>query len=409
MFSYFSSSKAPAEDENAKIDEGVTAVRTSTTEQSYISDDESNTREPLSSSLSTKCTTWNQAHDVYCSKHGTLKASIRQILGENREIPWALPKRDDANVAVEAKEVVDILQSRRIKSTPTSVGTPMKSSITRTLLLSPLKVVSAVASVTASMMRDPDDDEWVQEGDDAFTDDGADSSTYLDLNIPIINLNRTESAVECLERTIDQIAQETPLVMALSEWKSWADSSFSKTSSFSDFKFALHDYDFLLQLLVDLKRARIVQRENSKAKGTDVVILTSQTVEDERNGSLPENIRIALSLWDIQKAEATIERKLVEWSDQAAECTKKALMYKKRNQIQMAKTQIAKRKMIQKRMDADSRLQLKLLETRNAIESAQSNRSMIDLMADSTKILRQLREQTPLEEIDDFVRFLSFL
>ena len=28
---------------------------------------------------------------------------------------------------------------------------------------------------------------------------------------------------------------------------------------------------------------------------------------------------------------------------------------------------------------------------------------MIDLMADSTKILRQLREQTPLEEIDDTI------
>ena len=98
--------------------------------------------------------------------------------------------------------------------------------------------------------------------------------------------------------------------------------------------------------MVDLKKARIVQRENSEAKGTDVVILTSQTVKDERNGSLPENIRIALALWDIQKAEEKIENKLQEWSDQAAECTEKALMYKKPNQIQMAKTQLAKRKMI---------------------------------------------------------------
>jgi len=46
---------------------------------------------------------------------------------------------------------------------------------------------------------------------------------------------------------------------------------------------------------------------------------------------------------------------------------------------------------------------MQLLQTKNAIESAQTNRSMIDLMADSTKLLRQLREETTLEEIDDTI------
>jgi hypothetical protein len=59
--------------------------------------------------------------------------------------------------------------------------------------------------------------------------------------------------------------------------------------------------------------------------------------------------------------------------------------------------------MIQKRIDSDSRLQMQLLQTKSAIESARTNRSMIDLMADSTKLLRQLREETPLEEIDDTI------
>lgn len=402
MFSYFSSSKV----EDEELDDGVKAVRTSATEQSNISDDECNapiSRASDSSVVTPKVpTTWKQAHDAYCSKHGTLSASIHQILGDtlgkNREVPWALPRKGDADVVVEAEKVAEILQSRKMKSTATSaVGTPAKSSssMVASVLMSPVKLVSAVASI----MRDPDDDyeEWVQEGDDAFTDDDEGTYQAFDLNAPIINLNRTEAAIECLERTIDQIPAETPLVMALHEWTSWTRALFSKSNSSFEFQLLGKDRDLLLQILVDLKRARIIRRE------TSVIVLTPKTVKDEKDGSLPESLRIALALWDIQKAEEQIEKRLQNWSEQAAECTTKALMYKKQNQVKIAMIQVKKRKMIQQRIDADSRLQLQLLQTRNAIESAQSNRSIIDLMADSTKILRLLREEMPLEQIDDTI------
>lgn len=393
MFSYFSSSKV----EDEELDEGVKAVQTYATEQSNISDDECNA--PISKATPTVPTTWKQAHDVYCSKHGTLSASIRQILGDtlgkNREVPWTLPRKGDADVVVEAEKVAEILQSRKLKST--AVGTPTKSSssMVASVLMSPVKLVSAMASI----MRDPDEDyeEWVQEGDDAFMDDDEGADQAFDMNKPIINLNRTEAAIECLERTIDQIPAETPLVMALHEWTSWTRALFSKSDSFKEFELFGKDCDLLLQILVDLKRARIIRRE------TSVIVLTPKTVKDEKDGSLPESLRIALALWDIQKAEEQIEQRLQNWSEQAAECTTKALMYKKRNQVKVAMIQLQKRKMIQQRIDADSRLQLQLLQTRNAIESAQSNRSIIDLMADSTKILRQLREEMPLEQIDDTI------
>lgn len=428
MFSYFSSSDVDGDLDDAKSNEGVTAAGTSVTEQSNIADDEGGLKEATPavgnnvhsahfSSAPAGATSWNQAHNLYCTKHGTLKATIQQVLLENcednQEIPWELPRRSNANVLVEAKEVADFLQTKRGKSTTDSVATTPQKSLTSSWLMSPLKIVSAVASI----MRDPDDeiDEWVQDGDDAFIDDDDDdnytagpsssssSSTGLELNTPIINLDMTESAIQCLENEIGHLPPDMPHVLGLSEWSDWAHSSLAKGNTNNHYHFSVHDKDVLLQILVDLNRARIIQRENSEPKGLNVVVLSSKTLTTGNDDRIPEDCRIPVYLWDIQNAEEKIEQKLQEWSEQAAECTKKALQYKKRNQIKIAATQLAKRNMIQKRIDSDSRLQMQLLQTKNAIESAQTNRSMIDLMADSTKLLRQLREETTLEEIDDTI------
>jgi CO dehydrogenase/acetyl-CoA synthase epsilon subunit len=421
MFSYFSSSDVDGVIDSAKSNEGVTAAGTLVTEQSNISNDECGLKEiPAVGNVSSThfksapaaATSWNQAHDLYCTKHGTLKATIQQVLSEtceeNQEIPWELPRRSNVNVLVEAKEVADFLQTKREKSTVAT--TPQKSSAS-SWLMSPLKIVSAVASI----MRDPDDeiDEWIQEGDDAFIDEddnysaepssSSSSSTALELNTPIINLDMTESAIQCLENEIGHLPPDMPHVLGLSEWNYWAHSSLAKDNTNNNFHFSVHDKDFLLQVLVDLNRARIIQRENCEPKGLDVVVLSSKTLTTGNDDRIPDNFHIPIYLWDIQKAEEKIEQKLQEWSEQAAECTKKALQYKKRNQIKIAATQLTKRNLIQKRIDSDSRLQMQLLQIKNAIESAQSNRSMIDLMADSTKLLRQLREQTPLEEIDETI------
>ena len=428
MFSYFSSSDVDGDIDDAKSNEGVTAAGTLVTEQSNISDDEygfnettpavgTNAPSARFASAPAAATSWNQAHDVYCTKHGTLKATIQQVLLEtcedNQEIPWELPRRNHVNVLVEAEEVADFLQTKRGKSTADTVATTPQKSSASSWLMSPLKIVSAVASI----MRDPDDeiDEWVQDGDDAFIDDDDDnnyaagssssssSSAALELNTPIINLDMTESAIQCLENEIGHIPPDMPHVLGLSEWNDWAHSSLAKDSTNKHYRFSVHENDFLLQVLVDLNRAKIIRRENSEPKGLNVVVLSSKTLTTGNDDKIPEDCRIHVYLWDIQRAEEKIEQKLQEWSEQAAECTKKALQYKKRNQIKIAATQLAKRNMIQKRIDSDSRLQMQLLQTKSAIESARTNRSMIDLMADSTKLLRQLREETPLEEIDDTI------
>lgn len=413
MFSYFSSSTVDGATDETKSNEGVTAVGTLVTEHSSISHDYIGESAKLYSehrSLTpATCTSWKQAHDLYCLKRGTLKASLQQILREtceeNQEIPWELPGRNSSNVLLEAKEVANFIQTHSGNGGADAGFTTPKSSAS-SWFSTPLKLVSAVASI----IRDPDDeiDEWVQEGDDAFIDDednytgepssSTSASTALDLTAPIINLDMTISAVQCLQNEIIHLPPDAPLVMGLSEWNTWARSSFSKHNNTSKMSFSVHDNNLLLQVLADLNVAKIVHRE---PKGLDAVVLSSKSTTSDNDELLSEASRIAISLWDIERAEEMIEQKLQEWSEQACECTKKALMYKKRNQIKIAMTQLAKRKLIEKRIDSDSRLQLQLLQTKNAIESAQSNRSMVDLMTDSTKLLRQLRENTPLEEIDE--------
>ena len=397
------------ENSNSFQDETSNAILTSPVKAGLDSSVNTSSATPAPIPILTTATSWNQAHDIYCTKQWTLKATIQQVLNEtceeNQELPWELPRRSNFDALVEANEVAKFLGTKRGKSSiDTAAATPQKSSAS-SWLMSPLKVVSAMASI----MRDPDDDvdEWVQEGDDAFIDDGnynaetsSSSSTALGLNTPIVNLDLTESAIQSLENEILRLPPYIPRVMGVSEWNVWAHSIISKHDTTNN-RLSVHDIDFLLKVLVGLNKARIINRQNQKPQGLDVVVLSSTTMTADANDCIPENLRIPVSLWDIQNAEEQIEQKLEEWSEQAAACTKKALEYKKRNQVKLATTQLAKRRVIQQRIDSDSRLQMQLLQTKNAIESAQSNRSMVDLMAGSAKLLRQLREETPIEEIDE--------
>ena len=89
MFSYFSSSAVDDETEKPASNDGVAAIGTAVTENSNISEDESGYNNPIvemnsgySSSYPPKPavgTSWKQSHDIYCSKHGRLKASVHEI------------------------------------------------------------------------------------------------------------------------------------------------------------------------------------------------------------------------------------------------------------------------------------------------------------------------------------------
>jgi hypothetical protein len=390
----------------------------------------------------TKTTTsWTEAHGVYCTKYRTLRATTQQVINETckdgMDIPWELPNKKNG-VLTEANEVVEFLRSKRGRmstaATTTTTTTPTKRSYIPSIaqtILSPLRVINyAGSSILGYLAANDDDDydddvdEWKQEGDDAFTDDDvsnkentSSSSPALGLNTPIVNFVLIESVIQCSENEICRLSADTSshIVLGLSEWNSWIsklDIGMFQNMNSRKNNFSFEDNDFLLQALVGLNKARIFRRP--KQNGLDVIVLSSTniitTTDTNKSSSrhdndecIPENLRVHICLWDIQKAIERNEEKLQEWSEQINAYNVKALQYKKRNQIKLAINQVTRRKVIEKQIESTFNIKLTLEQTKTAIESASTNQSMIELMADSTKVLKKIREETPIEDVDQVV------
>ena len=382
-------------------------------------------------------TSWTEAHDIYCTKHGTLRATTQQVINETckdgMDIPWELPNKK-TGVLTEANEVVDFLRSKRGRmSTTTTNTTPTKRSYIPSIaqtILSPLRVINyAGSSILGYLAANDDDDhdddvdEWKQEGDDAFADDGvskednpSSSSSALGLSTPIVNFALIESTIQYLENEICRLSADTShIVLGLSEWNSWMsklDIGMFQNRNSRKNNSSFEDNDFLLQVLVGLNKARIFRRP--KQNGLDVIVLSSTNItittntnksssRQDDNDLIPENLGVHICLWDIQKAMERNEEKLQEWSEQISAYNVKALQYKKRNQIKMAMNQVTRRRIIEKQIESTSNIQLTLEQTKTAIESASTNQSMVELMADSTKVLKKIREETPIEDVDQVV------
>jgi hypothetical protein len=130
---------------------------------------------------------------------------------------------------------------------------------------------------------------------------------------------------------------------------------------------------------------------------------TTTKTDSEEDTELPDckSLQVAITLFDIHKAEESIERQVEKWTEDVNKCTAKALQFKKQNQNSLALIQLKRRKQIQQHIDLSSQELTKLMQIRMTIESTKSNKMMVDLMVESTKMLRGLREETPLEHVDE--------
>ena len=435
------SSSSPVDDDDGNNDNNST-TRYEEVKEEVMSTIGTGDDEVVAATATTP-TSWTEAHDIYCTKHGTLRATTQQVINETckdgMDIPWELPNKK-TGVLTEANEVVDFLRSKRGRmstttttTTTTTNTTPTKRSYIPSIaqtILSPLRVINyAGSSILGYLAANDDDDhdddvdEWKQEGDDAFADDGvskednpSSSSSALGLSTPIVNFALIESTIQYLENEICRLSADTShIVLGLSEWNSWMsklDIGMFQNRNSRKNSSSFEDNDFLLQVLVGLNKARIFRRP--KQNGLDVIVLSSTNItittntnksssRQDDNDLIPENLGVHICLWDIQKAMERNEEKLQEWSEQISAYNVKALQYKKRNQIKMAMNQVTRRRIIEKQIESTSNIQLTLEQTKTAIESASTNQSMVELMADSTKVLKKIREETPIEDVDQVV------
>ena len=71
--------------------------------------------------------------------------------------------------------------------------------------------------------------------------------------------------------------------------------------------------------------------------------------------------------------------------------------------MNLALNQMKLRKIYETRIDALTNQQLNLENIESAIESSKTNQEMMNLMTESTQVLRTIRGEIPIEEIDDAV------
>jgi Snf7 len=373
-------------------------------------------------------TSWKEAHRAFCAAHGTLRASLRDVLNEacdeNQEIPWELPSRRGGSLATTAADVADLLQPIDPVNSSSSSGAATTGSGTssKTSWLSSL--VTSFLYFARKDGDDDDDEDWVQEKDDAFRDEGdrksSTSSSAPDLAVPIVNIEMTKSSLEELQEMIQiqaTAAGTSPYILvARSDWTQWIASTTEANPRSILSTIPASDKEFLLQVLEEKKQARIVVRKRDAAGLLDVIVLSPTAMPDQDSsdnsrsksdpveflhGTIPDYLQVHVALWDISRMELSIEKQIEEWSKRVTDCNRKALQYKRMNQKSLAVNQLAKRKVIQQRIDSSSMALLKLEQSKSAIETAQSNKMVLEHMRASTKVLKDLRIETPLEEIED--------
>jgi hypothetical protein len=361
-----------------------------------------------------RATTWKEAHRAHCMKRGTLRASIQDVLNEtcddDQDIPWELPRRGTSIIS--AMEVADQLRQANPAEATRGIETPIKSSWMTRLMRS---FIYAAGNDNV----ESDDDGWVQEHDDAFQGENPDGSTFSapDLAMPIVNLDMMKRAIEELQAVIRQRATDTSphILVGRSDWPQWISSAAAEDARGSVLaEMSTADKEFLLQVLEAMQEALIISLKRDTGHA-DVIVLSPSVLKDQmpqrKNTSqsslmdstkdkIPEHLQVHVALWEISKIEQSIEKQIDEWSERVADCNSKALKYKRQNQKSLALNQLAKRNIIQQRIDSSSKALIKLEQSKSAIETAQSNKMVLEHMRASTKVLKDLRLQSPLEEIE---------
>ena len=389
---------------------------------------------------------WTEAHHTFCIKHGVFKATPQQVINatfqNDDDIPWDLPSKKCSSgvVLTDINEVTNHLRTQRgtmmtrngnDNNTSTSTTTPVKPSLMTRAIMSPIKVATYVGNVGKSLINsisnddEYDDDEWKQDGDDAYRADNDNDDGYTGNSLSSSGFNLTttlifdpvliESTIQPLENAIgsSRSSADTPyIVMGLLEWNAWT----MKILQSGDHKFDSLSHDdnhLLLQILVRLDKARIYKRQK-QSELDDVIVLSSTIMTTTASSSntetassdddsIPDHLRTIITLWDIQNAKERNQKKLEGWSGRVDAYSNKAKQYKKQNQMNLALNQMKLRKIYETRIDALTNQQLNLENIESAIESSKTNQEMMNLMTESTQVLRTIRGEIPIEEIDDAV------
>jgi charged multivesicular body protein 4A/B len=427
MFSFFSRATS-----NSKIDNAVDASDDGSSPRQSMPTQPSMSASPVPSEPTSykdngqpTVKSFSDCHDAYCNKYGVTRATFLQVLRNEANIkddfaPWPLPPR--STVMVSAKEVADALRNGDEESTAQATDTIASTGSSAALLImtavtSPLKWTSRAVS---SMLRDRDDEgeKWEQEDDEAVCDDSSETA-FEDGGVgkgynsatPIVNFVLVQLAIQQLQLEIDGHASQsfegdTPIILGTSEWNLWATKVLSKVETAN--KIALNtipatEKHFLLQVLEELKVAKTIQRKEKTGAADLIVLYPSSMIptKQEKPGEVPEQLQVLIALWDLQASEKVIERQIKDWSEKADKCAEEAVKQSRANKKSVALHFLRKKKRLENEISTATQKLEKIEHAKSAIENSQSNKMVMGVLADSTTLLKNLRKEHCIEDVDD--------
>jgi hypothetical protein len=190
-------------------------------------------------------------------------------------------------------------------------------------------------------------------------------------------------------------------------------SSTAATSFLQEGRLSSDDCKWLLEVLVAQNHARILQRPQQaqhnkpdlvllRSDGTKMILTTeSAGKHDDDDDDDDNSLQVPLSLYDLQQSTRAMEAQLDDWAHQVQVCSQKALRYKQLGQRKLALVQLSKRKLVQQQIDTCSNTLIQLEQVHAAIEMAQSNQAVVQLLSQGSTLMHQLSAETSVEEIDE--------
>ncbi|CAJ1953454.1 unnamed protein product [Cylindrotheca closterium] len=335
---------------------------------------------------------WNEAHDRYCKDKGVLRASIHVVIQEvskavDYELPWDLPS-PSAFVTTIDEVVAPSTNNER-----TGVDRETSRGIRQMMWNGARKLGSSLVSTVFqdALVDDVDlntEGEAIQEISNTTTA----SSPALNWDQPIIHVAHTNHCLQVIDEVIYRLTkseQSAFKIMEKSEFRQFC----SQTNDDLLSRLPPNDLDWLLEILVRKGQAKVVKNEGL----SELVVVSSSTLPTVTGST----IDVGIALHKLKQAQNALEHRMEVWSVSIQECRKKAARHKVDKQTSLAIVQLRKSKLLQERIDSSANALLELEKIQSTIEITQNNQAILGLVAEGSEQLRNLTQQTSLEEIDE--------
>lgn len=398
--------------------------------------------------------TWEEASLQCCLKQRTLTVTLQQVYirYETKFLDWDVPSREDVQIfsydasngksggtsnASDIGVIVESIIKRQAEEA--AIGTnedgSSSPSVASKLLWYTVSTVGwSVSSMFAAGSRliiggGDDVENWRQAGDNALNHN---RTPFSDRQAPIV---QQELLYRCFRRLRHHLAAESrdfPLLLARREcqdqshalsilptWRKWCKLQESAMHTIDDpiasellSNLNVNDSELLLQVLISMGMAQIVQRKkgemNPAIGDTEIIALLGAT-EHGAQSCVPISIDTRMALLDLEIAHQATERQIEEWNCQIEKYEQKALAYKSKiskspndPNRKRALAELSKRKLLQQHVDDFSNRLLNLEQLKFALTSSQATASVAKALSNATGTLRTMRQAGPtVEEVDE--------